>query len=124
MSCADICLEADYENDNAFFVERMVTARKEHICCECRSPILPGNRFECAKGKDDSFWVAKTCADCAEIRKAFFCGSWVYGYMFSQIRAELFPVWDEVSPIDCLAKVESLSARNALRMAYTEWRQR
>lgn len=123
MSCADVCLDMDYDNDNVFFSERIVTARKEHKCCECRQVIKIGETFEYAKGKNDDFWTAKTCADCVEIRKAFCCGSWVYGHLFEAIRESLFPVWRESSPIDCLAKVESLSARNKLREAYEEWKE-
>ena len=121
MSCADICIDMDYDNDNVFFSERMVTARKEHKCCECGAAIHCGQIFEYAKGKNDAFWTAKTCAECAEIRKAMVCGTWVYGMLFEEIRASVFPEWKQSSPIDCLAKIDSLAARNKLREAYADW---
>ena len=122
MSCADVCIDMDYDDDNVFFSVRDVIARKEHKCCECGCPIKIGDTFEYAKGKNDDFWTARTCSDCAEIRNTFVCGTWVYGMLYESIQESMFPVWLETGPIDCLAKIESLSARNKLREAYEEWR--
>lgn len=47
-------------------------ARKQHHCCECMSPIMPGEIYEYASG----VWVGtgqsfKTCTPCAEFRQQF-----------------------------------------------------
>ena len=45
-------------------------ARKQHHCCECPAPIVPGEIYEYAsgvwEGRGQSF---KTCTPCAEVRE-------------------------------------------------------
>lgn len=49
----------------------MRTARKAHVCCECRGPIKVGSRFEYTSGKwDGHFETFKTCGYCANLRAA------------------------------------------------------
>ena len=125
MSCADVCIDHDYAtDDNDFFVERMVAARKEHRCCECVGAIGVGERYERASGKSDGrIWSTATCAVCAEIRDAFVCGSWIYGRLWVSIEEEMFPIWDEYGPLDCLAKLKTVEARQKCRDRYHEWQQ-
>lgn len=77
MSCADVCLDMDYDGDNEFYAEVIRTARQPHACCECGRTILED---------------------------------------------EIFPAWLKTSAIDCLAKIDSLAARDKLRDAFNEWR--
>ncbi len=122
MSCSDVCLDMDYDVDNEFYAEVTYTARKPYHCCECRETIVPGQRYERATGKaDDHIWTVKTCAHCAAIRKALVCGSWQFGKLWEQIEENVFPVWLTHSPIDCLAQIDSLEARNKLRERFDEW---
>lgn len=54
-----------------FFCERIVRARKEHKCCECKDTIAPGQWYEIASGKwDGDFNAYKTCSFCARMRIA------------------------------------------------------
>lgn len=123
MNCRDVCLDMDYDSDYAeFYREVARKARKAHECCECKSTIEPGQPYWYATGKNDGdVWQAKTCATCYEIRRALVCGSWVFGLLWEEIEENIFPAWRELSPIDCLALVDSLEARNALRARYAEW---
>lgn len=61
----------DFEMPQAF-QEQARTARKQHVCCECRQLIMPGNKYQYAsgvwEGKPDSF---KTCLPCANIRDEY-----------------------------------------------------
>ncbi len=52
------------------FREAWPTARKQHVCCECRLPILPGERYQSCFGVWD-FGPAtmRTCAVCAWFRE-------------------------------------------------------
>jgi hypothetical protein len=121
--CADVCLDHGYEGWNEFFVQKVVKARKQHKCVECRRGIKIGERYENSSGKyDDCFFRDHTCLICAEIREAFVCGSFTFGELYPSIKEVMFPVWEESGPIDCLAKVESLEARNFLRDLYAEYR--
>jgi len=61
------------------FSEKMVTARKEHKCCECGEAIKPGEKYEKATGVWDGKWdTFKTCFLCVRVRNAYCC-TWEYG---------------------------------------------
>lgn len=124
MSCADVCLDMDYDADSSdFCTESFHKARKSHKCCECGGVIAKGQRYERAAGKTcGEMWSHATCAACAEIREAFVCGSLVYGMLWESIKESMFPVWDRKGPIDCLAKLETLEARDKCRAQYAEWK--
>lgn len=122
MSCADFCLDHGYDEDNVFYRERVVTAYKDHQCCECLDVIPRGARYEIAQGKSDSFWTAKSCMPCMEIRKAFVCGPWEFGRLWESIEDEMFPVWDTHGPIDCLAKLKTDAAIQKARDRYRDWK--
>lgn len=123
MSCADVCLDHDYDEYNEFYSEQIVTARKAHRCCECAETIQPGAKYERASGKSDGrIWTVASCALCAEIRGAFVCGSWQFGQLWESIEETLFPIWDTSGPIDCLAKLETVEARNKCRDRYRDWK--
>ncbi len=123
MSCADVCLDHDYDcYETAFYSETLAKARKPHVCCECGEAIPVGVIYQRATGKSDGeVWTAKSCAACAEIRKAFVCGSWTFGMLWESIEEGMFPVWNERGPIDCLAKLDTLEARNKCRDRYADW---
>ena len=123
MSCADACIDHYADVDNEFYVETVRRARKSYQCCECGEPIAPGQSYERVTGKSDgSIWTVGTCLDCREIRKAFVCGSWQFGGLWESIREQLFEVWQTHSPIDCLAKLDSKSARDKAMAMYDDWR--
>ena len=45
-------------------------ARKTHICCECESEIIKGERYELIKGVwEGVFATFKTCSFCASLRE-------------------------------------------------------
>ena len=123
MSCADVCLFEHYEgNGPDFHTTKTVTARKSHQCEECRDPINPGERYECTSGKwDGQMSTFRVCLPCVEIRDAFTCGSWIYGELWESIREEMFPVWREKGPWDCLAKLTSEAAIEKCNAEYREW---
>ena len=50
---------------------KMMTARKDHKCCECHGPIVPGEKYQLVKGCWDGHWGHfKTCALCVDLRAA------------------------------------------------------
>lgn len=123
--CADVCLDMDSDYGGSdFYRESIVKARKSHQCCECGDAIASGQTYERASGKSDGdMWSFATCASCAAIRDAFVCGSWIYGMLWESIEEGMFPVWDRTGPIDCLAKLETLEARDKCRQRYQQWRE-
>ena len=47
-------------------------ARKEHKCCECRSPILAGDLYEYRSYKFyGSIYSNKTCERCVDLRTSY-----------------------------------------------------
>lgn len=123
MSCADVCIDHDYDYYNEFYRESLRVARKLHMCCECGEAVAPGQQYQVASGKSDGrIWTAASCALCAEIRSAFVCGSWEFGRLWVSIEEEMFPIWREKGPLDCLAQTKSRAARDKLRRAYAKWR--
>ena len=123
MSCADVCVDQDYNESNEFYHELIRRARKPHRCCECGETIARGQSYERATGKSDgTIWAVSTCLDCRDIRKAFVCGTWMFGGLWESLREQLFEVWQTHSPIDCLAKLDSKSARVKAMAMYDDWR--
>ena len=123
MSCADVCIDMDYDSDeNKFHWAEVRKARKAHVCCECRETIPAGARYEHVSAKsDDCVWSAKTCPTCLEIRQSLVCGSWINGQLWEEIENGVFPAWVIDGPFDCLAQIDSLEARNVLRERFKEW---
>lgn len=123
MGCADVCLDMGYDFEPAdFFRLSRPRARKEHRCVECYRAIRAGEKYERSSGKSEGdFWSDATCSTCAEIRKAFVCGSWVLGMLWGTIDEEMFPIWNERGPIDCLAKLETKGARDYAMERYDKW---
>lgn len=125
MSCADVCIETDFDGEsNEFYVEAVVgRSRKPHVCCECGETIPAGPGYQRATAKSDGrVWSRVTCLPCAEIRKAFCCGGWVFGTLREDMREQLFPAWAQSGPWDCLAKLPTLQARDKAMGWFNAWR--
>lgn len=81
------------ENGPSCSTTQIRAARKQHKCCECREPIMPGARYEYTSGiwdgQPSSF---KTCLLCVEIRNHFACTSgWEFGAVWEQLEESFFP---------------------------------
>lgn len=54
----------------AFYFTKEITAKKEHICCECKAPILRNEKYLLCKGKwgnsIDLFRQHLLCAEACE----------------------------------------------------------
>lgn len=125
MSCNDVCVEMDPWDcpGNAFYRESMPRARKPHRCEECHGVIAKGDSHHYATGKSDGeFWQARTCAPCHEIRKTFSCGTWVIGMLWESVDEQVFPKWDEMVAIDCLARLTTDAAIEKMRARYFAFR--
>lgn len=126
MSCHDTCLMMDdYDCGPSFSTESTPRAKKPHQCCECREVIPVGATYERVSGVwDGRFDTFKTCAECVEIRMAFSCGSWVYGYLWESVRESLFPDWDaNLFGVECLARLKTDAATAKMRAAYNRYRE-
>ena len=87
MGCACVC-SVDYDRADVYS-SKVVTARKQHKCCECGETIEPGGKYEYVSGCWDGSWDHyKTCEICLRIRNDVCCGG---GFLFGQLREE---VWE------------------------------
>lgn len=123
-ACSDVCIDMDYDyDDNEFYSQDIVRARKPHVCCECGEPIPVGASYQRAAGKSDGrLWSVKTCQLCADIRGAFVCGGWIFGKLRYELEEVMFPIWDQSGPFDCLAKLDTVEARRKVNGWYDEWK--
>ena len=76
MECA--CISADIDEYSTVLFDKIVTARKEHTCDECREKIKIGDRHRVEKTLyDGEFEVFRTCLDCNSVREHLVCAfSW------------------------------------------------
>jgi hypothetical protein len=122
MSCNDACVYMDVDGSSDFFREVNRRAAKPYRCFECTDVIAIGDVHQYVSGKyEGDLWSARTCAACAEIRKTFCCGPAMFGELWESIRDQLFPKWNEMTAIDCLAKLESPAAIAKMRAEYAEY---
>lgn len=123
MSCRDACVVMDYDQYNDFSRETHPKGRKAHKCCECGRTIPIGEVHQYITGKTDGhFWDNRTCPQCEEIRKTFCCDSYVLETLWEEIGYQLFPKWDELTAVECLARLKTDAAVALMRAAYVEFR--
>lgn len=84
MECVCAC---DYADETyQVWWQDVVTARKQHVCCECGETIEPGQKYESYRGLYDGYFnTHKTCIPCRDIRDSL-CSSW----MFETLREVVF----------------------------------
>jgi hypothetical protein len=111
----------DYEPWD-FYSNRVVKARKQHKCYECRMPIVPGDRYEYVTGKcDGAIDTFRTCGKCVDLRtwvqNNVPCLCWAHGNLFSDLR-------DAVEDANDRAPQETVGLRfGLLRRSYYAYRQ-
>ncbi len=120
--CSDVCLDRDLDFYNEFYADGTRTAKIDHACGECGRTINPGEKYHRAVGKAEGYWfVAKTCPECEEIRKALVCGEYFFDHLWDDIREYVYPKLRDVGPSECFAMMETKSAREKLAADFTEW---
>ena len=120
MDCG-VCIGGDYDYDGSpeFHDSKIVKARREHNCLECRRTIPKGVLYERTAGKfDGEMYCDKVCMDCVNIREALACGEQVASGV----------LWDEINAVmpsittACIAKVETASAKEYLLQRWQQWK--
>ncbi len=78
----DMCM-ADGCDPASVYRERVVLARKQHCCCECRRTIEPGEKYQYAFGIWDGGPPSTfhTCGHCMIAQRWLIeeCGGWMFG---------------------------------------------
>lgn len=83
--------ECDIDGYSSFSTVHIRTAKKRHKCDECHGPIIPGDRYEYAAGKQEGeMWDSKTCPRCLAlidwIKAHVPCFCRLYGGLFEDER--------------------------------------
>ena len=82
----DCSIDAGDFEQAEFCYARWRTARKQHSCCECFDPILPGQIYEETSGRwDGTLSRHKTCHTCVIIREHYCPHGWLYGELAQTI---------------------------------------
>jgi hypothetical protein len=117
--CADACIyDGGADNPAEVCGTLIVRARKPQKCCECGERINPGDRYEIVSGKWDGEWASfKTCLPCKEIREAFCCEGWTFGFLWENAENGFF----ETMTTGCLQKLTTAAAKEKLVAAWNEW---
>jgi hypothetical protein len=93
-------IDVDRDGYPSLIKEKIRTANKNHICCECGKTILTGEKYEYVWGVWDSeSQVYKTCMDCKSVRDVFF-SSWTYAQLWEDFRDCEFEI-----PESCIAEL-------------------
>lgn len=96
------------------------TARKEHVCVECREPIKKGELHQYVSSLFDGHWSThRTCLLCVEIGDHFSCGRGRYTEMlWSDLEENFFPDMSAGGP--CMQGL-SPAAKQKLIDARMKW---
>lgn len=117
MSDCGVCCYSDYE-PCAIYEESVLTARKDHKCCECGERIPKGSEYELRDMLFDGEWHHyKTCMICVEIGQAFCCDGRVATLlweMMNEIMGEL--------KTSCFDRLKTTEAKAELQRRWMEWK--
>lgn len=123
MADCDVCLSmGDGDGCCEFYDSKIVTARKNHTCDECRLPIVRGLRYWRSVGKwEGEVSSFKECLLCYEIREVFSCGEgWMHGAGLWEAMADyVFPSLKTSSP--CFAKLTH-AAKQFVLDRWAKWK--
>ena len=98
-NCA--CIHVDIDRGPEFVSEKIIKARKTHICGECHREIKPGESYEYVFGVwEGDKNVHKTCLDCVSVRSLFFCDCWFYEQIWDDLSEHVAYVGTDVLSCD------------------------
>jgi len=87
----DACVCVDDYDGPSFSTDKVVKARKVHVCGECGKQINPGDKYEYVWGIwDGEQEIHKTCYVCYCIREDLFHCGWVYGQIWEHLQEAWF----------------------------------
>lgn len=122
MGDCGVCIGgAEFDGMMEMAEQKIVRARKDHRCIECRRSIPRGAEYERISGKwEGEFSTSHTCLDCMNIRNGLSCGEAV----------SIGELWQDVHDCDvferlttgCIAKVPTASAKAYLIKRWQAWK--
>lgn len=104
-----------------FWNPQTVTARKDHVCDECRGPIAKGEQYRRTSYKwEGKFDMERMCALCLEAATEFDFRL-VGGSLWEMFAEE----WDNGARVQsCIARLSSAKAKEHMRQQWLKWQER
>jgi len=86
MGDACLCIDVDMEPGSYILKQKVVTARKEHICTECNEKIKKGKKYELVNYVlDGDIETYKTCIPCKNVRDSLFQCGFYFGMLWEDL---------------------------------------
>lgn len=121
MNCSCVAIENDGSSEVLSKKNRI--ARKRHKCYECGVAINIGDVYENFVGiSEGDFFQSKTCLDCLSIRDEFFCGSWSFGMILSDLRDHIDEMDGEISS-SCIIELTKTAKDRVCDLIEDYWSQ-
>ena len=123
MECScNIDVGVDEFGTNLF--SKIVTARKTHVCSECREQITIGQKYLIEKIiYGGNFNVYKTCLDCKAVRDIFFFDGYWYEMLWENLEDFIHESYGEL-PESCIIKLPDKAKWKVIDLvekAYKYW---
>lgn len=81
-----------------FCADKIIVARKSHVCGECNAIIAPGEKYRRIVGKHDGeLTTTKLCNDCNSVVRAFF-DCFTVGNIWEAMGRHVFDMDGEINP--------------------------
>jgi hypothetical protein len=112
--------EYDADDEGTFYSESTVTARKAHVCRECREVIVPGQQYLRVAGKwDGDVCAYKFCLPCWEIMGEFSERGRTFGITWDTFRDE----WHDGANLQgCLNRLTTAAAKALMLRQWQRWK--
>ncbi len=121
MECACIDMEVDYCDAVEPIDDRVVVARKEHVCHECRQFIKPGTKYRNEVFKfEGAIERHKTCMDCLSVRQNVFC-NFYYGRLWDDLKDELHQSGGQIAE-SCISVLTPRARQWVCALIEKQWR--
>jgi hypothetical protein len=111
----------DYDGEQAeFYQDRIVKARKQHVCLECNEPIEKGTVHQTVVGKwDGEFHTNRFCLPCWEIMGEFSENGRTFGVTWDTFYNE----WENGATLQgCLNRLSSVAAKVHMTRQWRKWK--
>ncbi len=113
-------IECEADEPCTLLRQKVVAARKEHACDECRKPILPKAQYQydvyVAEGE---VFTHKTCMDCKSLIDVFFCG-WSLGSVLDDVEQMVIDQYGNV-PENCIVELTPDARAWVCELIEKEW---
>jgi hypothetical protein len=110
----------DVTDVGAVLTDKIVKARKDHKCVECRKTINKGEMYRYEVIKNDDLNVFKTCADCNSVREHLVC-FFYYGEIWWLIEENISEYGDQ-QPWSKIGRLTPVARERVCKIIEDSWR--